>query len=439
MVDSGELEASLALGREARSIEIKGPGSLSDKAYVATVARAVLAMSNTRDGGLVVLGIDDTTIAQMTPGLGEHLEQWSANDDVNDALARYCDPPVSFDLDVVALSSGCSVVVLSVHEFDREPHLCKKDYPDKLQDGAVYVRPRGKPRSEPPKSSTDMRDLIDLAVAKGVQDFLRKSGPLGGMFTPPQELDTTKFDEEVAESDLPVMWPSVDPGRYALTPRVDRPAYFQTFIRPGPYQADRLQPDTLSDLVEMQAVRLRGWPVPMVDGREKLDRHRTWVGQDLASSLVPHIELWRMFCSGQFLQLRVLATDLRDSPDFRPSRPDATGVIAVWDVLLYAVEVAEFAGRLAVASHTPTVTIVLAIKGTQGRELIAGDQRRELTRPGWLDDDEARVDVELSTAELLADPRTVGVKIAHDLLSQFGVRISERVLLDYQQEVFESR
>ena len=53
-----EVEDLFGLGHESRSFEVKGPGLLTDSAYCARVARAVMAMGNLRDGGLVCLGVE---------------------------------------------------------------------------------------------------------------------------------------------------------------------------------------------------------------------------------------------------------------------------------------------------------------------------------------------------------------------------------------------
>jgi hypothetical protein len=52
-------------------------------------------------------------------------------------------------------------------------------------------------------------------------------------------------------------------------------------------------------------------------------------------------EAWRLCTSGQLLHRRVLATDLRESAELAPDAVGAAGAVAVWDVLLYLVEVAE--------------------------------------------------------------------------------------------------
>lgn len=137
MVTQQDVEDSLRLGRESRSFEVKGSGSITDKQYFARVVRAVMAMGNLRDGGQVCLGLDDDQMAIMQPGLSPaQVAEWSSYDNVSDQLARYCDPPVSFHLHPFTLSSGAEVIVLDVEEFDIDLHICKKDYPaDALPQG----------------------------------------------------------------------------------------------------------------------------------------------------------------------------------------------------------------------------------------------------------------------------------------------------------------
>ncbi len=130
MLAGDAVEQLLLLGHESRSFEVKGPGELKDKAFCAKVARAAMAMANLRDGGLICLGIEDTAMASMLPGLTqEQLRAWSGYDDVSDALGRYSDPPVSFQIHPLCLSTGVDVVVLAVAEFDVAPHVCSKNTP----------------------------------------------------------------------------------------------------------------------------------------------------------------------------------------------------------------------------------------------------------------------------------------------------------------------
>jgi len=141
-------------------------------------------MANLRDGGHVVIGIDDANVAAMLPGLqpGE-LTSWLAYDDVSRKLAEYADPPLRFDLDSRTLSSGASVAVVQVHEFADLPVLCAKDYPKTLRAGACYVRTRRLPETAEIPSSTEMRELLDLAAEKALRAYVERAERAGVALT----------------------------------------------------------------------------------------------------------------------------------------------------------------------------------------------------------------------------------------------------------------
>ncbi|WP_344210673.1 hypothetical protein [Kribbella sancticallisti] len=162
MLSVDEVEQSLAVGHELRAFELKGPGSCDSKQFRAKVIRAALGMGNLRDGGHVVIGIDDRDPAAMLPGLSaDDLRSWSSHDTVASRFAEYADPPLQFELAKMTLSSGADLVVLAVDQFTDIPHLCAKDYPSDLRKGALYVRARRMRETVEVATAADMRDVID--------------------------------------------------------------------------------------------------------------------------------------------------------------------------------------------------------------------------------------------------------------------------------------
>lgn len=101
VISQVDVEQLLAVGSESQSFEVKGPGSLSQKKFVAKIARAVMAMGNRRDGGVVCVGVGEPQMKEMLPGLSaEQAAEWADFDNVAGALARYADPAVTFELEV---------------------------------------------------------------------------------------------------------------------------------------------------------------------------------------------------------------------------------------------------------------------------------------------------------------------------------------------------
>lgn len=427
------VEELLSAGHEVRAFETKSSGSIKDKAYVAKVARAVMAMGNLKDGGIVCLGIDDKHLVDMSPGLElQHLAEWSDFDNVSAQLAKYSDPPVTFSLSPLRLSNGVDVVALRVDEFVHTPHICKKAYPGELQDGVIYVRPDRQPESVPVPSSVEMRDLLELAVDRGVQTFVRR-GQASGLFNQPStDSEQAQVDLERYAAEAEQAWSNPSP----VLADIATHGRTHVAIQPGPFVGDRLPAGRLEAFMASQVVRMRGWPVPYMDPRRPMLAFDRSVGQDVEPARVPHEEAWRICTSGQFLHRRVLASDLHDVSQIGIVRPEATGAVVVWDVLLYMVEVAELGVRLATTLDVPAIRFDVSLEGVSGRELVSGDWQRELHGSYIIQADRLSAELVVDSVSLLSEPRRYGVELAQSLLRKFGLDVADEVLRAWQEEVF---
>lgn len=204
MLTAEEIEAALSGGYELRGLEVKGPGSRSAPHLFAKVTRAMLGMGNLRDGGHVLVGIDDGDPAAMLPGLdGDDLASWLAYDDVARKVGEYADPPLRFDIAPIQLSSGATVAAIQAFEFADIPHICAKAYNDRsgivLRKGALYVRPRKVPETSEIASSVEMRDVIHLATEKALRAYIETAERAGVTLTgttPAQPSDDEKYQAE---------------------------------------------------------------------------------------------------------------------------------------------------------------------------------------------------------------------------------------------------
>ncbi len=192
-----EFAQILALGRETSGVEFKGPGPLSDRRLVAQVVRAVLAMANRESGGIVIVGIEDNANGINPAGLDNaELASWDY-DNIANQLARYADPRVNFEMEI-RMYNGARHVVLAVAEFSEIPVLCKRSFDNVLRNGACYVRTRQKPETSEIPTQTEMRELLDLAINKGVSLYLERARRVGLYvpLTPVQPTDQELFNEQ---------------------------------------------------------------------------------------------------------------------------------------------------------------------------------------------------------------------------------------------------
>ena len=203
MMTDEEFEASISLGYELTGVEFKGPGLASDRYFFAKVTEAILGMANRRDGGRVVIGVECNTARFNPTGLSTgQLITWNY-DDITSKLAEYSDPSVNFEF-AVKTYEGKNFVVLDVQEFDKIPILCKKDYPGVLRKGACYVRSRRKPETTEIPTQEDMRDLLDLAIEKGLRKYVETAyrAGIGLARNGLTQLPTTPADEDLYDQQL---------------------------------------------------------------------------------------------------------------------------------------------------------------------------------------------------------------------------------------------
>ena len=200
-----ELEAILAQGHETHGVEFKGPGKRTNSAFVASVIRAMLGMANHRDGGHVILGIDSESLEPV--GLDDDEEaSWLNYDALAPAVNEYASPSLSFNVQSVTFREN-QIVIIRVEEFEEIPILCRKEFqaPAKksslLRRGACYVRASHKPETSEIPSEQEMRELLELAIDKGVAKFLARVQKVGllGAGVPLKESDSSRFRKQVEE------------------------------------------------------------------------------------------------------------------------------------------------------------------------------------------------------------------------------------------------
>lgn len=161
------------------------------------ITRAVLAMSNKRDGGAIVIGMVELADKRFDPvGLSTLDAQTFNHDTMADHIRQYADPYVDFTVRAVKCD-GKQFIIIQVKEFDEIPVICKKDGTD-LRNGAMYARSRTKNESAEVSSQSEMREIMDMAVDKGVRKFLTRSRRIGLSVSMPKQ-DAVMFDKQLED------------------------------------------------------------------------------------------------------------------------------------------------------------------------------------------------------------------------------------------------
>ena len=154
-----ELEALLEGAEETDQLEFKGA-----MAWHASLIKDILALANVRDGGRIIIGIEDVSLVRE--GLSAEQLATFVPDTLRDRVAEYADPEVVFSVSAAKDRDGLTFVIIDVSPFAEIPVLCKRDGPD-LHRGAMYFRTRAaKPQSARVSNSNDMRSIVEQSIAR---------------------------------------------------------------------------------------------------------------------------------------------------------------------------------------------------------------------------------------------------------------------------------
>jgi predicted HTH transcriptional regulator len=188
-VDPEQLERLLEAATETQTFEVKGAMKWDDK----SLAKDILAFANVRDGGHIVIGVEDGTFARQ--GVDAEILASYQLDVMRDQMTKYADPHVDFSVSFPKDREGKQYVVIRVLSFREVPVICRKNSTD-VREGAIYYRTTNRrPESAPINNSYDMRDLITTAAARMRDNFRR----LGVDLTPVDSDWQRKLDSELGD------------------------------------------------------------------------------------------------------------------------------------------------------------------------------------------------------------------------------------------------
>ncbi len=160
---------------ERRNVELKQSMSWNDSNTKAKITKSILAMSNIRDGGIIIIGAKKNDNDTYEPvGLHPDHKDTYNSDHVADFVSNYADPYVKFAIEPIECENK-NFIIIHVEEFEEVPVICKKDWTGfDLRHGGVYVRSRRKPESIEVRDESEMREIIEMAVEKSIRRFYQR-------------------------------------------------------------------------------------------------------------------------------------------------------------------------------------------------------------------------------------------------------------------------
>lgn len=164
-------ESIVELGRERRNIEFKSSNPWTDPEFKAKLVKSVLAFTNVRDGGWIIIGVSQNGDSFSFDGMKEEDIATYGEETMASVFAEYADPFVRVNLDTIEYEEK-TFLVITVKEFVSIPVICKRDGTANLRRGAIYTRTHRIPESAEVPSQTEMREILDMATEKKIREYL---------------------------------------------------------------------------------------------------------------------------------------------------------------------------------------------------------------------------------------------------------------------------
>lgn len=202
MPNGTDLQFYILHGTEERYLEYKRSMIWTgDDTTKVKIAQAMMAMANLRNGGVIVIGMQEVSKGVYAPEVMTPQQISSfTQDDIAQWVNDYAVPAVQFTTEPFALN-GNQFVIIQVQEFDITPVICRKQKTvgggEALRAGAIYYRSNRKNESAPISSDEDLRELIGLAVDKGISQHVSRLHRLG--LIPVETTNQRDIDQYEAE------------------------------------------------------------------------------------------------------------------------------------------------------------------------------------------------------------------------------------------------
>jgi len=180
---SSDLTPYILAAGENPNVDAKAPMEWDGAQQSASLAKDIMALSNCRDGGVLVIGKKEESPGKFAL-LGVSEEQAAGFDTtkVGTWVNNRCYPSVQVVCHRVT-QEGKIFVVITVKEFEDIPTICTRAYQPEgskeslLRSGAIYVR-TANAESAPLSSGDQLRQLIGLATMKRRDQMLAMIGSL---------------------------------------------------------------------------------------------------------------------------------------------------------------------------------------------------------------------------------------------------------------------
>lgn len=380
------------------------------------LVKDALAMANTRDGGKIIIGVnDDFTYSEMT----EEEQQSFDVTSFNNFFHRYTEPTHSCGVNLIEVD-GHRLVVISVPAFNDTPIICNRDADTTLRAGAIYIR-HDDASSREIRTAHQTRELMGRALVRRGDTLLREINQLlAGRPLIPETVENPYREELQALSAFLSERISINSGEKGTITIVAYPSN----------RAERRfdSRELVRESVRDAEVRLRGWSFPHIDQDNSSNYEG---GFQSYTDWRRFVEAFRASLSGIFGYREVLKEDIMFEDD-----QDGKYLEFVW-LILSVTEYFFFMSRYyAYLDIDEQVVIKFYMNNTQGRQLFSYDNNRRLDGIYICQEPVVRYRIQRTVAQLRTDYKEIAREVVREVYSMFNCPIEDGIIENWQDRLF---
>ncbi|QJD96140.1 ATP-binding protein [Mucilaginibacter robiniae] len=424
-----ELEQLIEVQTETQNLDFKAdmPWNPQD------MAKDFIAMANVRDGGTIVIGVNEVGDSFIGTGVSAANIKTYSTDIMRDKLARYMDPLPDFRVFTPLDLRDRKYVVIKISPFKDVPVISRTDIQGKLKGQTIYYRNTNKRvESAPVANSNDLRDIIEAAAVKMMQ-IRRSAGFILAEFEPVK----TEKTEHTRTKDRSESITVPDDGILAI---IKQRGYWEINLTPLVLPPPRPLKQGLG-IVERSRTRLN-WDFPHVPHNNN-DQEWLRPGSNYyqaESNLGARKEVWQIYQSERFIMYRSLVEDWYADDSFLSSialeYPVGKFLTLYTSLTLLITEVIEFISRLGQNGfYEHGVKIELTLNRMKNRQLkLDATGRTPFMYDRVTLADTIAVGGEYTVDDLIGDGINIGNRFILEILSRFDYHPSPDTIKSVQQD-----
>lgn len=394
------------------------------------ITKDILAMANTRDGGKILLGVDDVT--KEYKGLSEESYNSFEVTKLNQFVHNFADPVFTCTVVKRENLDGKRVVVIDIPEFIEDPIVCKDNGHNQkgeivLVRGGLYIRTK-KCTSELVSTADETRGILERGMNKKSDEILAKVSRLLLASEKRKSKRNNKASDKpetpsVASTEPvePVVYKSdyeneIKEAYVYFDDKLGKKkieGYWNVIAYPKTYNPKRFSdPVKAHEAVKESIVHLRGWDFPHDDHQNSSNFAK---GRQSFTVWEHHNEAWRMYKSGLFIWKQNYWEDSRGYED------EGKKVLSFVSLIYGLTEILLFFKRLYTKYPLSNeMELKITLTDCEGRKLAAFEPGVLIS--GYYTSGEKTIPMEreISSVELEASAEVIARDIAKEIFMIFN-------------------